>query len=89
MKPYRYILIAVLLLLGLFWSLEAAEKNGNEYPNSNLIASAQWLHTHKDKKEVIIVDVRTDKYFNGGLIPGAIRLPWSTFRINDTGANLA
>jgi thiosulfate/3-mercaptopyruvate sulfurtransferase len=38
---------------------------------------------------VIVVDVRTDKYFSGGMIPGAIRLPWSFFRTNDAGANLA
>jgi thiosulfate/3-mercaptopyruvate sulfurtransferase len=31
----------------------------------------------------VIVDVREDKYFDNRLIPGAIRLPWRTFRKND------
>jgi thiosulfate/3-mercaptopyruvate sulfurtransferase len=36
---------------------------------------------------MLIVDVRTDDHFDGRLIPGTIRLPWSTFRYNDTAAN--
>ncbi|MFO7714079.1 hypothetical protein [Desulfosarcina sp.] len=36
---------------------------------------------------MIIVDVRTDDHFDGRVIAGAIRLPWSTFRYNDTAAN--
>ena len=36
----------------------------------------------------MIVDVRTDEYFDGKLIPGAIRLPWSQFRREDQATNM-
>jgi thiosulfate/3-mercaptopyruvate sulfurtransferase len=37
---------------------------------------------HKDDENILIVDVREEKYFDGKLIPGAIRLPWGAFRFN-------
>ncbi|MCF8112112.1 MAG: sulfurtransferase, partial [Desulfobacteraceae bacterium] len=37
----------------------------------------------------VIVDVRDDKYFDGQVVPGAIHMPWSEFRYNDIGENLA
>lgn len=85
----RYGVLAVLLALGVLWSLVSAqqtERTGG-YPNADLLASPQWLHAHIDDQDVLVVDVRTDEHFDGRLIPGAIRLPWSSFRYNDTAAN--
>jgi len=67
-----------------------AAKEGGEagYPNAELAATAQWLHNHGSDDGVAIVDVRTDDYFDGELIPGAIRLPWSELRHNDRSRNL-
>ncbi len=85
----RYLFLAVLLLLGVAWSLASARQAGSSggYPNSDLLATPQWLKKHAGDEEMLIVDVRTDKYFDGRVIPGAIRLPWSNFRYNNTAAN--
>jgi len=85
----RYLFLAALLLLGVVWSLASAEQEGGTggYPNSDLLATSQWLKQHATDEDMLIVDVRADEHFDGRLIPGAIRLPWSTFRYNDTAAN--
>ena len=85
----RYLFLAALLLLGVVWSLASAEQEGSTggYPNSDLLATSQWLKQHATDEDILIVDVRADEHFDGRLIPGAIRLPWSTFRYNDTAAN--
>ncbi|MFP4349858.1 MAG: sulfurtransferase [Desulfococcaceae bacterium] len=88
-KMVRYAVIAVILLLGVYWSLASAQKETeNGYPNKGFLATADWLKRHKDDPRVVLVDVRTDKYFDGEVIPGAIRLPWSEFRYDDTADNL-
>lgn len=85
----RYLILATLLLLGVVWSLASAAPESRQagYPNSDLLATPGWLKGHLGDKEIMVVDVRTDEHFDGRLIPGAIRLPWSRFRYNDTALN--
>ena len=85
----RHFILATLLLLAVAWSLASAAPEGRHaaYPNRHLLASPQWLQQHAGDKDVIVVDVRTDAHFDGRLIPGAVRLPWSAFRYNDTARN--
>lgn len=87
-KLARYAVIAVILVLCVYWSLASAEKEIPGYPNQEFLATADWLQSHGNDPGVVIVDVRTDKYFDGKLIPGAIRLPWSEFRYDDVVENL-
>ena len=89
-KVLRYSAIAGILLLAAVWSLVSAGpgKADGGYPNASILATAQWLKTHADDPDRIIVDVRTDEHFDGKLIPGAVRLPWSLFRYNDTAINV-
>ena len=84
-RPVRYFFIGLILLLGLIWSLSLASGAGEmaEYPNAQFIVSPEWLKLHTADEGVVILDVREDKYFDGNLIPGAIRLPWSEFRYDD------
>ncbi len=89
MKMLRYGIIAVLLILGVYWSLAEAQKAGETgYPNADFLATAQWLQDHADDSGLVIVDVRTDKHFDDNLIPGAIRMPWRQFQYNDAAANI-
>lgn len=85
----RHIVIATFLSLGVLWSFNSAAEKEVGYPNDQFITTAQWLKTNKDNKNVVVVDVRTDDHFDGSLIPGAVRMPWSLFRYNDIGENLA
>lgn len=84
----RHTMIGILLFLGVCWSLSQAARDQAEtegaYPNSELLASPEWLQQHLNDENLVIVDVREDKYFNDELIPGAVRLPWRTFRYNNT-----
>lgn len=83
----RQVVTGALLFLGVCWSLNVAgqerEARRAAWPNSRLIATPEWLAEHLEDGDLVIVDVRTDKYFNGELIPGAIRLPWRAFRHNN------
>lgn len=85
----RYIIIAIVLFLGVLWSFGSAAQKESAQPETNFIVDAQWLKTHLNDKGLVIADMRTDKYFNGGVIPGAVRMVWSAFRFNDVGADLA
>ncbi|MFW5930423.1 MAG: sulfurtransferase [Desulfosalsimonas sp.] len=85
----RYIIIAAVLFLGVLWTLGSAAQQQADYPNDRFIADAGWVKNHLEDNDVVIVDVRTDKYFDNQVIPGAIRMPWSEFRFNDIGKNLA
>ena len=88
-KTIRYVVIAVVLLLGVYWSAASATNGGGQgYPNADYLASAQWLQSHKVDASLVIVDVRMDKYFDGKLIPGAVRMPWRQFRYNDAAGNM-
>ncbi|MCF8110362.1 MAG: sulfurtransferase, partial [Desulfobacteraceae bacterium] len=85
----RYIIIAAVLFLGVLWTLGSAAQQQADYPNGQFIADAGWLKNNMDNKDLVIVDVRDDKYFDGQVVPGAIHMPWSEFRYNDIGENLA
>lgn len=82
----RFIVIAVLLLLGVWWSLASADKGAGQfgYPGGRFLATAAWLNQHQKDANLIIVDVREGKDFDGKLIPGAIHMPWTEFRYSDT-----
>lgn len=86
-KLIRHTAIGILLFLGAWWSLSVAaqEQKAEDaaWPNDHLIATADWLQKHINNPDIRIVDVRTDEHFDGELIPGAIRLPWNSFRHNN------
>lgn len=88
-KTVRYTVIAILLVLGAYWSLASAQKETPDYPNGQYLVTAEWLQQHQNDDGLVIVDVRTDKYFNDNMIPGAIRLPWSEFRYDDLSTSTA
>lgn len=84
----RLTAIALVLLLGVWWALAAAATEGESYPNSRYLVSADELMQRQQHEPLVIIDVRTDEYFDGKLIPGAIRLPWSQFRREDPATNM-
>ncbi len=89
-NPVRYAIIAAVLLAGVWWALASASSEAAKvagYP-AELLVDAQWLKERIDQPNLIVVDVREDKYFDGKLIPGAIRLPWSDFRYSDEAAGM-
>lgn len=87
-KLIRYLVIAVVLVLGVYWSAASATNGGDQgYPNADYLATPQWLQSHQEDGSLVIVDVRMDKYFDGKLIPGAIRMPWRQFRYNEAATN--
>lgn len=85
----RYVILILVLFMGLLWTWVSASQLENNYPNARFIAYPHWLKAHIDDTDLVIVDVRTDEYFDGALIPGAIRLPWSAFQFNDIGSDVA
>ncbi len=88
-KTIRDLVIAVVLLLGVYWSAASATNHGGRgYPNADYLASAQWLQSHKHNASLVIVDVRMDEYFDDKLIPDAVRMPWRLFRYNVPAANM-
>jgi thiosulfate/3-mercaptopyruvate sulfurtransferase len=89
-KRVRYLVIAVFLLLGFFWSAAAAvnKSSQSDYPNARFLATAQWLQSHKEDAGLVVVDVREDKHFDDELIPGAVRMPWAEFRYSDAAVNM-
>jgi thiosulfate/3-mercaptopyruvate sulfurtransferase len=90
-RTARLAIIAAVLLLGLTWSLALAMKGGAlqpAYPNAQLLATVDWLAAHAADPRLLIVDVREDKHHDGRSIPGAVRLPWTTFRYDDAARNL-
>lgn len=80
--------IALVLLLGVWWALASAASEGNAYPNGRYLLSAAELMQRQQQEPLVIVDVRTDEHFDGKLIPGAIRMPWSQFRRDDPAGNM-
>ncbi|MFO7765021.1 MAG: rhodanese-like domain-containing protein [Pelovirga sp.] len=84
----RLTAIALVLLLGVWWALASAAPEGNAYPNGDYLLSATELMERQQQEPLVIVDVRTDEHFDGKLIPGAIRMPWSLFRRDDPATNM-
>lgn len=89
-KLIRYVVIVAVLLLGVYWSAASAISGaaGKDYPNARFLATAEWLKSQKDDASLVIVDVRMDKYVEGKLIPGAIRMPWRQFQYDDVAGNM-
>ncbi len=88
----RHLLIAVLLVLGVVWALASAPGTKaavEPYPDETSLATPTWLKEHGNDKGLVVVDVRPDKNFDGKLIPGAVRLPWTTFQENRAAEVLA
>lgn len=80
---FRHALIAVILSLGVLWSFSSAAEKDADYPNGHFLVDAKWLKDHLEDTDIVIVDVRTDEHFDGGMIPNAVRMKWSLFRHND------
>ncbi len=89
-KLIRYVAIAAILLLGVYWSVSSATGGaaGEDYPNADFLATAQWLKSNQADASLVIVDVRMDKYSDGKLIPGAVRMPWRQFQYDDIAGNM-
>ncbi|MGA9535785.1 MAG: rhodanese-like domain-containing protein [Desulfobacterales bacterium] len=82
----RYLVIGLILALGIYWSLAAAQTGASDppYPENQFLVTAAWLKNHLTDQGLVVVDVRDDRYFDTKLIPGAVHLPWSSFRYSDT-----
>lgn len=81
----RFLVIAVLLLLGVLWSLTAAgSRDQGGYPNGRFLATADWLKGRLADKQLVVVDVREEKHLDGTFIPGSIRMEWKQFQEADT-----
>ncbi len=81
-RVFRYAVIAAVLAAGVGWAVASVPATAG-YPESGYLATPQWLKAHLHDPGLVVVDVRTDKYFDGRVIPGAIRMPWKLFRYND------
>ncbi len=81
-RVFRYAVIAAVLAAGVGWAVASVRTTAG-YPEAGLLATPQWLKAHLHDPGLVVVDVRTDKYFDGRVIPGAVRLPWKAFRYND------
>ena len=81
----RFSIIAVLLVLGVFWALVSAQGVTTKgYPNESFLADAQWLKSQINDPKLVIVDVREKKYLKDVFIPGAIHLEWKQFQESAT-----
>lgn len=80
--------IALVLLLGVWWTIASAATEGKSFPNGQYLLHAAELMQRQQQEPLVIVDVRTDEHFDGKLIPGAIRMPWSLFRRDDPARNM-
>lgn len=89
-KRIRYVAIAAILLLGLYWSVASATGSGagKDYPNAHFLATAEWLKAHQGDANLVVVDVRADKDVAGKMIPGAIHMSWEQFQYADTANNM-
>lgn len=83
-RGVRFFLIAVALASGIFWAAASAQQApGDRYPNARYLVTGEWLQANRDTAGTVVVDVRTDEHFDGRVIPGAVRMPWSRFREDD------
>lgn len=77
----RFSIIAVMLVMGVFWALVSANDiAARSYPNENFLVDVKWLHNHINDPNLVIVDVREKKYLNDIFIPGSIHLEWKQFQ---------
>jgi hypothetical protein len=82
----RYLVIVLVLTLGIYWSLASTQTGASNpsYPENQFLVTAAWLKQHLADQALVDVDVRDDTHFGGKLIPGAVHLPWTSFRYTDT-----
>ena len=77
----RLSIIAVMLVLGVFWALVSAQDVVTRfYPNENFLVDAKWLNSHLNDPKLVIVDVREKKHLKDVFIPGSIYLEWKQFQ---------
>jgi len=81
--PIRLLAIPVVLVLAVAWAIASAADAPADYPEADLLATAEWLEAHSDEPGLVVADVRNDEHFHGEVIPGAIRMPWGQFRSTD------
>ncbi|MEE4315286.1 MAG: rhodanese-like domain-containing protein [Desulfofustis sp.] len=86
----RFLFIALGLLVGVYWSFSSveAESAASTYPNHQFLVTATQLQERMKSEPLVIVDVRTDEYYDGKMIPGAIRMPWTLFRRDNSAINM-
>lgn len=82
-RTIRYTSIFLVLLAATVWSFGSAAGQTQRYPNAGFLATGKWLKEHLNDPNLVIVDVRNDEHFDGRVIPGAVRMPWSLFRMDD------
>ncbi len=88
-KTTRYLILAIILLLGVYWVVASASPVAEAtYPNANFLISAAELKQRIAKEPLVVIDVRSDEYFDGKMIAGAIRLPWDKFRHDSVAENM-
>lgn len=87
-RPFRFILITAVLALGTVWALASAQQENAAYPGARFLATGDWLQAHLTDPGLLVVDVRADRDFDGRVIPGAVRLPWTLFRYDDAARGL-
>jgi len=87
----RFVGIALVLGLGVWWAIASVSSGATKetYPQSEFIATVDWVKEHKNDENVTIIDVREKEYFDDRLVPGAVHLPWGEFRTNNAVLNLA
>ncbi|MBI9085016.1 MAG: sulfurtransferase [Desulfobacterales bacterium] len=84
-RTLRFGIIAVVLILGVSWALASVGAPAAAgYPNGRFLVTAQWLQQHANDPNLVIVDVREDKYLGDVFIPGAVHLEWKQFQETDT-----
>lgn len=84
----RHVAIVMVLLLGVWWALASVDsKSEATYPNYQFLVTAKELKQRLQSEPLVVIDVRDDEYFDGKLIPGAIRLPWVSFQRDDVATN--
>lgn len=89
-RKLRCVILAALLMLGVCWTVaSAAEQDGARYPNDQYLLTAKQLQATLGREQVIIVDARDDESFDGKLVPGALRMPWTLFTRADPARNMA
>ncbi len=88
-KMPRYLFLAIILILGVYWVVASASQTGqSRYANSKYLINGHKLQQRLAVEPIVVIDVRDDKHFDGKLIPGAIRMPWSLFRSESTAKNM-
>jgi thiosulfate/3-mercaptopyruvate sulfurtransferase len=88
-RVIHYSAIALILALGITWSLASAQDKPDRagFPGSALLVDAAWLKDRLADQNLVVVDVRSDKDFDKRAVPGAVRMPWGEFRYNDPASN--